>query len=290
VAVALLCLAAAALGARTVTRNRDYASELRLSETTLAHWPSAVAHDMVGLSLARLDRREEAIVELQQAIADYPPARYDLGVQYYSLNRFDQAIEQLRQFVTLEPDLYTTSAAYTLLGGSLDRKGRPAEAIEAYQHAVGGSIPDLQAHGFLADLLADAQRYDEAITHYRAYLKAFPGRTAAMVNLGIALASAHRPDEALAVFRQAVQADPSNGQAHLNLGQMLLELGQVDAALVEARQVVTLAPRNPVGYDLLGQALATKKDWAGARQAFERALEIAPNYAPARENLRRLPR
>ncbi len=218
IAFAMVCLVCA-LGARTIARNRDYASELRLSQTTLEHWPSAVAHDMVGLSLARLERREEAIAELRQAVDDYAPARYDLGVQYYSLNRFEEAIPELRRFVALEPHLFTTSAAYTLLGGALDRTGHASEAIDAYQRAVSGPIPDLQAHGFLADLLLDAQKYDEAVTHYRAYLDAFPGRTAALSNMGIALASSHKTDEALAVLRRAVEADPSNRQAHVNLAQ-----------------------------------------------------------------------
>jgi tetratricopeptide (TPR) repeat protein len=288
--VVLVCVAAGALGARTIARNRDYATELKLSQTTLEHWPSAVAHDMVGLSLARLDRREEAIAELRQAVDDYAPARYDLGVQLYSLDRFDEAIAEFRRFVALEPHLFTTSAAYTLLGGSLDRTGRQAEAIDAYQRALSGPIPDLQAHGFLADLLLDAQRYDEAVAHYRAYLAAFPGRTAALSNMGIALASSHKTDEALAVLRNAVEADPSNGQARVNLAQVLLDVGQIQAAEKEARQVVALTPRNPLGYDLLGQALAMQKNWPEARRAFEQALQIAPNYTPARENLRRLPK
>jgi tetratricopeptide (TPR) repeat protein len=288
VAFALVTAVAVALGARTMARNRDYASELRLSQTTLDHWPSAVAHDMVGLSLARLERREEAIAELRQAVDDYAPARYDLGAQYYSLNRFDEAIDELRRFVALEPQLFTTSAAYTLIGSALDRRGRSTEAIDAYRHALAGPTPDLQAHGFLADLLLDAQKYDEAIVEYRAYLQTFPNRTAAIMNMGIALSSVHKPVEALAAFRRAADQAPSNRLARVNLTQMLLETGQFDAAAKEASQVISLAPRSPIGYDLLGQALASQKDMAGARRAFDQALQIDPKYAPARENLKRV--
>jgi len=286
----LVCVAAVALGGRTIARNRDYSAELRLSQTTLDHWPSAVAHDMVGLSLAKLNRREDAMVELRQAVADYAPARYDLGVQLYSLGRYAEAVDELRRFVALEPHLFTTSAACTLIGGSLERLDRPSEAIEAYRQAVTGQHPDTQAHGMLADLLLDAQRYDEAITHYRAYLAENPSRTAALVNMGIALASTNKTDDAIATLRRAVAADSSNASARVNLIQVLLDARQFETATAEARQLVALAPASPVGYDLLGQALAGQKNLPEARRAFEQALQVDPGYAPARENLRRIVR
>ena len=275
-----------ALGARTIARNRDYSSELRLSQATLAHWPSPIAHDMVGLSLAKAGRPDLAIPELRLATEGYASARYDLGLQYYRLERFDEAIEELQRFVALEPHLYTTSAAYTLIGGALDRRRRPLEAIEAYRRAISGVSPDKQAHGFLADLLLDQQKYEEAISHYRAYLEVYPTQVSAVMNMGIALASEKKTDEALAAFKRAVDMDPANVQAHINLTQMLLEAGHVDAAIAEAQSTVTLAPRSAPAYDLLGQALVTGKRLPEAKRAFERALTIDPGYAPAREHLR----
>jgi len=285
-AMFVLILAVVALGGRTMARNLDYSSELRLSETTLAHWPSPVAHDMVGLSLAAAGRMEEAIGELRQAVELYPPARYDLGVQYYKLERFEEAIAELQRFVALEPGLFTTSAAHTLIGGALDRRRRPLEAIDAYRRAVSGPLPDVQAHGFLADLLLDEQKYEEAIQHYRLYLQAYPGQVPAMMNLGIALASTNQTGDALSVFRRAVDIDPTNVQARVNLTQMLLDAKQVDAAVVEAQQTVTLAPRSAPAYDLLGQALVAAQRLPDARRAFERALAIDAGYAPAREHLK----
>jgi tetratricopeptide (TPR) repeat protein len=282
----VLFVAVIALGARTIMRNVDYSSELRLSRSTLEHWPSPIAHDMVGLSLAAAGRLDMAIDELRQAVDGYAPARYDLGVQYYKQERFDEAIDELRRFVTLEPHLFTTSAAYTLIGGALDRRHRPLEAIDAYRLAVSGAVPDLQAHGYLADLLLDQQKYSDAVDHYRAYLKMYPGQMAAMMNLGIALESLKRTDEALDAFRRAVQMDPTNVQARMNLAQMLLEAGQPDAAIAEAQQVVGLAPTSAPAFDFLGQALATAQRVPDARRAFERALAIDPGYTPAKEHLK----
>ena len=284
----VLFLALILLAARTIARNVDYSSELRLSQATLRNWPSPIAHDMVGLSLAAVGRLDFAIDELRQAVDGYAPARYDLGVQYYKLERFDDAIAELRRFVELEPHMFTTSAAYTLIGGALDRRHRPLEAIDAYRHAVSGAIPDLQAHGYLADLLLDQQKYEEAVEHYREYLKSYPSQMAAMMNLGIALASMKRTDEALDAFRRAVEMDRSNVQARMNLAQMLLEAKQTDAALDEAQQTVTLAPTSAPAFDLLGQALAAGQRAPDARRAFERALAIDPGYAPAREHLKLL--
>lgn len=290
VGLALVVLASGALAARTIMRNRDYAAELTLSQTTLDAWPSAVAHDMVGLSLAALERREDAVVELRQAVADYAPARYHLGAQLCALGRFDEAIPELQRFIALEPRQFATSAARTLLGRALVTKNRLPEAAEAFRLAADGPYPDPQAHGLLADLLLDAQKYDEAIPHYRAYLRAFPGAVGAMANLGIALASTNRFDEAIAVFRRATELEPANGRASENLARVLITAGRVQEGTAEAQRAVAIAPASAAAHDLLGQALLAQQRTADARREFEEALQIDAGYAPARDHLRQIVR
>ena len=65
VRAAILVVTTAALSATTLARNQEYGSALTLARTTLARWPSAVAHGMVGAELAALGRDEEALPELR---------------------------------------------------------------------------------------------------------------------------------------------------------------------------------------------------------------------------------
>jgi Flp pilus assembly protein TadD len=281
-------LPSTALGMRTIARNRDYADELRLSETTLAAWPSAVAHDMVGLSLAKLGRHDEAVRELRQAVGDYAPAGYDLGAQLFLLGQLDDAAAVLQRFVQAEPGMFTTSAAHTVLGRIRLSQHREADAAAEFTLAVSGPLPDPQAHALLGELLLDQQQFVAAIDHYRAYLETAPTDARAVGNLAIALASANRSAEALSMFRHAVDLQPADNGARENLSRILIETGDMPAAATEAQRAIALSPSSAAAHDLLGQALAGQHRLPEAREEFVRAIQLDTNFADARAHLRRI--
>ena len=108
--------------------------------------------------------------------------------------------------------------------------------------------------------------------------------------LGIALVAAERPDEALDVFRRAVELDPGNADRRRNLATALFDSRNIDEAALHARQAVALRPGDPAAHDLFGRILAVQGRLAEAQAEFERALQVAPDYQEARENLARLER
>lgn len=60
-----------------------------------------------------------------------------------------------------------------------------------------------------------------------------------------------------------------------------MQRGQPDAALKALATLDKKLPAEPRRHVLRGQILGSKKDWAGARQAFEAALALNSNYMPA---------
>jgi len=283
-----LAVLGAALGMRTMSRNRDYADELRLSQATLDAWPSAVAHDMVGLSLVKLGRHDEAVRELRQAVAGYPPAGYDFGAQLFVTGQLDEAVSVLQHFVHAEPGTFTTSAAHTVLGRIRLAQHRQADAVTEFGLALSGPVPDPQAHALLADLLLDQQQFAAAIDHYRAYLDTAPQDGRAVGNLGIALASANRAAEAITAFRRAADLQPADPGARENLARMLIETGDAAGAAAAAAQAVSLAPASAAAHDLLGQALAAQHKLPEARAEFLRAIQIDGSFTDAKEHLKRI--
>jgi len=284
----LVMVVIGALGARTIARNRDFADELRLSQTTLDAWPSGVSHAMVGMSLAKLGRHEEAARELRVAVVDYAPAGYDLGAQLFMLGRMDEAADVLQRFVQAEPGMFTTSTAHTVLGRIRLSQHREKDAADEFALATSGHMPDPQAHALLGELLLDQQQYAAAIDHYRAYLQVVPSDPQVFGSLGIALASAHRPAEALAAFRRAAELQPGDANAHENLARMLIETGDASGAAASAQRALTLAPSSAAAHDLLGQALVAQHKLPEAREEFLRAIQIDPGFLDAREHLRRI--
>lgn len=72
--------------------------------------------------------------KLEQLVAsgqDSALLRYGLGNEYLKAGRFDNAAEQLRRAVVLDPRY---SAAWKLLGQALAAAGRTNEAVQAYEN------------------------------------------------------------------------------------------------------------------------------------------------------------
>ena len=114
---------------------------------------------------------------------------------------------------------------------------------------------DFDVHASLADALLFGQQWiDHAVTHYRIYLD-------------------HRPDD---------------GETLTKLGTALTAQGDATAAVAVLTRAVALTPNNPAAYDTLGVAWAMQDYLPQAAGAFTRALEVDPEYGPARRHLARL--
>jgi tetratricopeptide (TPR) repeat protein len=255
-ATLIVLIVAVPLAAGTFARNREYASALTMAETVLARWPGPNAHQLVGAELAAVGRHEEAIVHLREAVRGYPPARYFLGSQLLIVGKTDEAIEQLQAFIREEPNVLAAR----------------------------------NAHGLLANALADQQKFNDAIPHYRGYLEAHPNDANAWSSLGVALVSTGHNADAVTAFRNAVATGPGNVRFRDNLARALMDTGNLTEAADLARETATMDPRNPAPHDIIGRVLAAQGRFDDARKSFERALALDPGFVPALDGVRGLPK
>src|SRR5258706_121485 len=101
----------------------------------------------------------------------------------------------------------------------------------------------------------------------------------------MALSATGSSEAAIAVFRQAVQMDPRSASTRHNLISALLNQNDVNGAVVEAERAANDLPADAVGRVLLGRGLALQGHTDEASKEFERALQIDPGYAQARDDL-----
>jgi tetratricopeptide (TPR) repeat protein len=102
----------------------------------------ATAHQWYASYLVMMRRFEESIAEIKRAQALDPLSRIinsNLGLHYYYARQYDQAIEQLRKTIELNPDF---GLAYFYMGRTLLQKGMRSEAIVELQKARGLSGED----------------------------------------------------------------------------------------------------------------------------------------------------
>jgi protein O-mannosyl-transferase len=261
VAMAALAAVLLVLGTATVARNREYSSGLSLAESVLRRWPTDVAHGMVGSELAALHRDNEAVTELRIAARSDPQARYNLGVALFNLQRFDEAIVELKGMADENPLLGQVPSARRIMGHAYALQHNWPKAINELTLSLSMTPRDATVRKMLADVL-----------NYQ----------------GLELADAGKFDQAASVFRRAVAADPQRVDVRHNLAAALFDNHVPAAAEQEARQAIALDSTDAGSYDLLGRALAVQGKITDAVTQFEQALRLAPNDAQFNDDLNRV--
>ncbi|MCX8053037.1 MAG: tetratricopeptide repeat protein [Armatimonadetes bacterium] len=114
-----------------------------------------------------------------------PRAHYNLGCAYSVRGMFDEAAEQYRLAIKIDPHRYD---ALNNLGFVMIQKDKPAEAEKYLRRALKLNPNFFDAHNNLGLALGLQGRIDEAIAHFRAALKIRPHDEKARANLETALA------------------------------------------------------------------------------------------------------
>jgi len=284
--IGLLCVAAIALGAGTVQRNRDYESTARLAETVDQRWPTPVSDALVAYELGQQGHRDEALVRLRRSAAGgYSTAWFNLGGMLLTGGQLDEGIAALQRFLQEAPLEVAAVQTRVLLGRAYLSKGDVTHAIAELQQARSMDPGNIDALSVLNDALLAARQFDQAAAGYQAYLSRRPGDVGATLNLGIALAESGHVREAVASFVRARDLDPRDPRAYKDLASLALNANDVANGVRFAAEAVRVAPRDAQAHDLLGRGLAAKGDLRGAVAEFEAAIESDPTFAQAHSDL-----
>ena len=136
-----------------------------------------------------------------------------------------------------------------------------------------------------------AGRLDEAIAGYRRSIAAHP-TAEAYTFLGWTMSFQGRHEEAIAQCKLAIAVDPAFGNPYNDIGAYLIEQGRHQEAvdwLEKAIRSKRYASYHYPHYNL-GRVYMAQDQLNDARRCFQRALELAPDYALAREALEQVRR
>ena len=153
----------------------------------------------------------------------------------------------------------------------MDQKERAVELFkQAYQSQVSGDL-------------------DRAVELYTGSISLHPSAEAHTF-LGWTYSFMGRLDDAIAECERAIATDPTFGNPYNDIGAYLLELSRPNDAIPWLKKALD-APRYAsyhFAHMNLGRAYSQLGEWDEARRSFKAALEIEPNYPPARWALTQL--
>jgi Flp pilus assembly protein TadD len=197
---------------------------------------------------------------------------FNTAIATMKKNRFDEAVEQWRKALTMDPD---DGKAHFNLGFSLSETGDLRGAIVEYRKSTELSPEDAVTFASLALALAQTGDLDGAIDNYRKAAVLDPANSALHADLGTALAEKGRPAEGIEHLETAVALAPESADAHNKLGFVLVKAGRADEARVHLEKAVELNPDSAEYRFNLGFVMGRGGNAAAAIPHLEKAVELS---------------
>lgn len=192
-----------------------------------------------GVALYDAGQYEAAVAKYQQALAADPAnrtAQAELGMTYFALNRYDEAIAVCRPLLQGHPD--ADPAVYITYANSLDATKKTPEALAVYQQG----------------------------------LRRYPTSYMLWFNQGVALLQQGSTEKSLASFERAVALNPRHASSHLLLGEAERQAGRRVPQVLALARFLVLEPTGPRAAPRVAQL--DQAMLQGVRQTGERNVTI----------------
>jgi tetratricopeptide (TPR) repeat protein len=271
---------------------------------------SGMAYNNLGVAYAEKGQFADAERYFNLALTlsntDYE-SNYNIAKMLVGLKRYPEAKMYIDKLMTWNGN---TSEVYNLYVDYMRGQGDMKNAEKVYVEAIIREPNDPTLHNGYGIVLADMQRYDDAImefiksidlqptadafvnlgaalsskgdvnggiAHFESALKIDKKNASAYYHLGNAYFSKQSFEKAVDNFQLALKNDPNYFKAHGNLAVSLAQMGKLDEAIEHMQKVTAFDPNNPDGYFNLGLALMDAKRYREAQVPLEALTKLEPS-------------
>ena len=235
--------------------------------------------------LAYIDRNFKRARELTgQLLQAYPNDMRVLqlaGINELMLNSLTQAEAHLGRVMKAHPD---APLPRQMLARIYTRTGQPAKALEVLRPLIEGPAADSNSLTLAGEALLQSGEPARAEAAFARASKGNPQATTARTALALGQLS---KGNASAGFNEleAVAATDQGVRSNLALIAARMRSNDPAGALRAIADLEKKQPDGPLAHSLRGAVLVQKKDVAGARASFERALKLDPLFYAATAGL-----
>lgn len=249
------------------------------------HQELAQAHQVLGRSLLKLNRDQEAKKELEVAVSLDPtfPNGYDLAVACLDLGDGNCAAQL---FGEMEKSFGDTPEIHMAFGRAYADSDFEPRAIPEFRRALDESPRLPGAHYLLAMVLlatgGDQSHLQSAQTELKKELAITPDDPMTYAALGRIALTQNNYAEAETYLKKSISLDPQSPDSYLVLGQMYFEMHHYPDAETDLRQCILLSTdvsRNRYqvqkAHYLLGRILMQNGKQNAAQQEMQTARDLA---------------
>ncbi len=242
-------------------------------------------YGFIMLQKNNLEAAQDALQQVMKVAPDHLPSQFLLGVLNYQQGNLQQAQDYLGRVLKRQPD---NLPARKLLATTEMKLNNPQQAIDLLSSAVAQAPQDAGLLALLGSAYMQTRDFDKGSEYLQKAAELAPDVSAIHTQLALSHLATGELEQASVQLEKAVDLGQGLFQADVLLIYTQLRQREFDKALDTAKNLAAKRPDDPLSYNLLGAAYMAKGDEPQARQAFEQALKLKPDFAGAVVNLAQL--
>jgi tetratricopeptide (TPR) repeat protein len=247
------------------------AKKIRPVRGTPAESQRLRAHAQQLMILKRHDVAEEVLRQILAIEPNDPKVNRQLGTCLVMLRRLDEAFEQAKIAVSLDP---LSEVGLSLLAAIHSDLGHHKEAAATYEQALASKADYVPAIAGLAHAMAVKAKWIPALEWTEKGLALKPDHVGMLRTRGEALAALKRKDEALAVMQQFLRLAPDDVRSQTIASAILRRLEETTEATEFAQRAMQMNPADPYLHNSLAQLKLKERNFEEAGRHFKEAAEI----------------
>jgi glycosyltransferase involved in cell wall biosynthesis len=154
--------------------------------------------------------------------------------------------------------------------------------LVAISHSIAKALSEV------SEVHLAAGRYADALEHIKAATRIHPESIELLQQLATAHQLAGDDDAALAIYDDLIRRNLGGAEVHTSRGAILFDHGDFPAAAASFEKALVFDDKNAETLNNLGVAYHRLARHDDARQCFEQALELDPDFIDASKNLQRI--
>jgi len=214
-----------------------------------------------------------------------PKELFDLGVEFYKKNQFDDAVKSFTQVISSK-NVHNENLAKTFNSrGSCHRDLKNYKcALEDFNKAIALNPNDAVAYNNRGICYSLLKQNELALADYNKAIELNPNFAEAYNNRGNCYSNLKNYERALEDYHKAIASNPNYAGAYNNRGNYYKNLKNYERALEDYNKAIDLNPNFAESYNNRGLCYLALKNYEHALENYNKAIALNPNNAAAYNN------